>query len=537
LRPDESLTAAPDLLTAAAVGIVAVDARARIVSANTAALAMLGCAIEDIAGLDAREALNNDRPAAECELEAAVRDGRSVQIDDDTFRRRDGEPLPVWWATNPLRDPDNETLLGAVLVFGDTTARRAKAAAENARGRAELAEARQNVDYLRWAAEVTKALSSTLDEDEVLRRLVRFVVGRLCDLAVVDAVRPDGSLHRIAVTDDQGLGDTAMYAVSAQFDRAAATYRATPSPATGVSDTLVLPLVARGQVVGGLCLMRVAGSPAFDDATRLVATDICQRAALAVDNARLFSAQADIATRLQRALLPALPERTLVRAAVRYLPARERFDVGGDWYDLFRLPEDSDTTVLVVGDVAGHDLAAGTTMSALRNLLRGVSVATAGSMGHILESVDANLDALGITGVATVLMMTATPNADDPTGSWTLRWSNAGHMPPLLALPGRIEMLNEVHGPLLGTGLRPRRPESELVVPAGSTLVLYTDGLVEQREETIDAGLTRLRRTAIALTSPLDDPDAVADELLARSHASMEDDTAMLVCHLPHVRS
>ena len=94
-------------------------------------------------------------------------------------------------------------------------------------------------------------------------------------------------------------------------------------------------------------------------------------------------------------------------------------------------------------------------------------------------------------------------------------------------------MLDDIHGPLLGTGHWSVRSESELVVAAGSTLVLYTDGLVETREETIDTGLLRLRRSAISLTAPLDDPQSVADELLARNHASVEDDTAMLVCHFP----
>ena len=117
-----------------------------------------------------------------------------------------------------------------------------------------------------------------------------------------------------------------------------------------------------------------------------------------------------------------------------------------------------------------------------------------------------------------------------------MRWSNAGHLPPLLLPPtGGVEPLDEVHASLLGTRHEQARGNSERILAAGSTLVFYTDGLVETRQESIDAGLVRLRRTAASLSNP-HDPDAVADELLATNHASTEDDTALLVCHLPLLR-
>jgi hypothetical protein len=170
-------------------------------------------------------------------------------------------------------------------------------------------------------------------------------------------------------------------------------------------------------------------------------------------------------------------------------------------------------------------------MSALRNLLRGVDVVLDAAPNDVLRAVDDSLDALTIKGTATVLL--AHVRAHGP-GEWLIRWSNAGHMPPVLLSPeGEVEMLNKVHGPLLGTGQPQRRELSERIVPSGTTVILYTDGLVETREETIDAGLVRLRRSATALVAPIDDPDAIADELLARNHASVEDDTALLVCHLP----
>ncbi|HEY2272538.1 MAG TPA: SpoIIE family protein phosphatase, partial [Jatrophihabitantaceae bacterium] len=545
-----------DLVAAAGVGIMSINTAGHITSANEAATEMLGCAESDLVGRAANEALNAELPEALCELDESARTGVGAHVDDDTFTRGDGALIPVWWATTPLRDTASGTLAGAVLVFGDTSVQRAQAvveAAERDQGRADLAQARQNVSDLEWIAEVTQVLSSTLDEREVLERLARLVVGRLSDVAITDIVSGAGELERVgyAVADgiDVDIDSLAFEPVSASaFDRDSTTFRtitagsavriepsqfdddAVLSPQSqavlrtvGASDALAVSLVARGRTVGALRLVRVGDSPQFDDVDLLVATDIAQRAALASDNARLYRAQTDISSRLQQALLPAVPKDLPVEVGVRYLPARHRFDVGGDWYDVFRAPERSDTTVLVIGDVAGHDLDAGTSMSALRNLVRGIVVATKESPGDVLSLVDTNMATLGIGGTATALVMTVVPLAD---GRWHLRWSNAGHMPPLIITPeSEVEMLNDVHGTLLGTEIIQVRLQSERIVDGGSTIVLYTDGLVETREDTIDNGLIRLRRTAMSLSASIADPGAIADELLARNHASTEDDT------------
>lgn len=554
-----------DLIAAAAVGIVSLDADARILSANAAALALLGWPADELIGRGAHEAFNRERPAEECELEAAVRAGSPLQVDDDTFLTAAGAPQPVWWAVNPLRDQQSQELRGAVLVFGDTTAQRAHTlaeAAEREQDRVHLAQAQRSIADLEWAAGISQALSSTLDEAEAMRRLARLMVGRLADIAIADLITDDTVVRRAgwAAADgiDVDIDDLIRRPdIDLEFEPESATYRLFTaaqmtqisgaelddpellSPQSrallhgvGAEHVLVLPLIARGRVVGGLVLVRRRGGAQFADVDKLVAGDIGLRAALAVDNARLFRAQADVATRLQQALLPQLPVLPLVATAVRYLPARDRFDVGGDWYDAFEFVRGQDNTALVVGDVAGHDIAAGATMSALRNLVRGISVVSDGSPAAVLNTVDENLEVLAIRGTATVALATVRPTTD---GRWRLRWSNAGHMPLLLLGPDGPTLLDEVHGPLLGTGLPYKRTDSELIVSPGSTLVLYTDGLVETREETIDAGLARLRRSAMTLRAPLGDPDAVADELLARNHVSAEDDTALLVCHLPAI--
>ena len=350
--PAPTDTSSRDIVAAAAVGIVALDADARILSANAAASQMLGCDESELVGLGAHEALNQNRPHAECEVEDAVRTGRASHVEEDTFRARTGTALPVWWAVNPLRDHDG-SIAGAVLVFGDSTNRRAQAVAdaeERAAGQAELAVAHQNIADLEWAEGMSQALASTLDEVEVMQRLARLAVGRLADLALADLIVEDAVLHRAghAVADHVDIDFASILSredVAAPFEPGSASYRivtstdvveitgdglADPSllspqsrtmlEAVGATALLAVPLIARGHVVGALGLIRLAGSPPFTEMERLAASDVCLRAALAVDNARLYRAQADISTRLQRALLPDVPKNLDVRVAVRYLP-------------------------------------------------------------------------------------------------------------------------------------------------------------------------------------------------------------------------
>jgi PAS domain S-box-containing protein len=376
--PATSDTSSSDIVAAAAIGIVAMDADARIASANAAAAQLLRCTETELLGRSIHEALNEGRPADECELEAAVRAGRPSNFEQDTFHTRDGRTVPVWWAVNPLHRTEDGTVSGAVLVFGDSTRQRAEAVAvaeERAAGEAQLAVAHQSIADLEWAEAVSQALSSTLDEVEVMQRLARLAVGRLADLAVGDLILDTAVVQRAghAVAEGIDIDFAAVLAradVAAPFEARSASYRVITSTdiveingpalrdpallspqsramleAVGAAAVLAVPLIARGHVVGALGLIRLAGSPPFSEVDRFAATDVCLRAALAVDNARLYRAQADIASRLQRALLPEVPKKINVRVAVRYLPARDRFDVGGDWYDIFRLP--GNTTALV----------------------------------------------------------------------------------------------------------------------------------------------------------------------------------------------
>jgi serine phosphatase RsbU (regulator of sigma subunit) len=299
-------------------------------------------------------------------------------------------------------------------------------------------------------------------------------------------------------------------------------------------SVLVLPMAARNHLVGVAVMVRQAGRTPFDETDRLLTTDIARRAGLALDNLRLLHVERSTALCLQRALLPALPTNTGLRLAARYLPARDLYSVGGDWYDAFVCPDREETVVLVLGDVAGHDLAAATTMAAIRNLLRGVTI-TAGPSA-VLDTVDRHFHQLGITTPASTILMAASPipaQLDKPR-AWSITWSNAGHLPPVLLHPnGCPELLADLHDPLLATGLPTVRQESTRIVPTDSNLILYSDGLIERRYQDLDSSLNRLLRTAQEAARLARDPDKLLTHILEQLSRSPDDDTAILVAHLP----
>jgi serine phosphatase RsbU (regulator of sigma subunit) len=229
--------------------------------------------------------------------------------------------------------------------------------------------------------------------------------------------------------------------------------------------------------------------------------------------------------RLQRSLLTDPPPVPGLELAVRYLPAVRAAQVGGDWYDAFGLPDG--TTMLVIGDVAGHDVAAAATMAEARGVLRGIAQTLGGSPASVLGALDGALDRLGdrtlITAVAATL---------GPTGEGTvLRWSNAGHPPPLLlAADGTVQLLERTPDPLLGVEALELRTDHDLLLRPGDTLLLYTDGLVERRGVPLDRGIAWLAGELPPFTGrPLDE---LCDALLARTAAGREDDVAVLAARV-----
>ncbi len=226
---------------------------------------------------------------------------------------------------------------------------------------------------------------------------------------------------------------------------------------------------------------------------------------------------------LQRALLPAVPVVDGLEIAARYQPAAQQARVGGDWYDAFCTPHGLH---LVIGDVAGHDQDAAVAMSQVRNLLRGVAHALTDAPASVLSALDRALDDLAVDALASAVLGTLDGPAG-PGGPWTLRWTNAGHPPPLLLHPeGCAELLDRPADLLLGLDPTTERSVHTATLPPGATVVLYTDGLVERRGENLDVGLGRVRDAARdACGLPL---GQLCDLLIKQLAAEADDDVAVL---------
>jgi serine phosphatase RsbU (regulator of sigma subunit) len=242
---------------------------------------------------------------------------------------------------------------------------------------------------------------------------------------------------------------------------------------------------------------------------------------------RQASATRSLAETLQRSLLAEPPRSEHLDIAVRYRPAAREAHIGGDWYDAFLSPTGG--TTLVVGDVTGHDQTAAVVAGQLRSMLRGIAYALddAGP-AQVLGTLDDALHHTGLQTLATAFLARVDePTTEGPDRWHTLRWSNAGHPPPLLITPdGAGELLERPADLLLGAVRAAPRRQHAVPLRPGDTVVLYTDGLIERRDATLDDGFGRLVTVAPALASrPVDE---LCDEILTRLHPDLTDDIALL---------
>ncbi|WP_246169085.1 SpoIIE family protein phosphatase [Actinotalea subterranea] len=463
-------------------------------------------------------------------------------------------PLDGWFELHAWPSPD-----GLSVHFFDITARRA--AQEEAERTAERAS---------LLAEVTAALTGTLDAEEAVARLAQLVVPALGDWCVVTLVDDDHAdlrrglrdigwwhadpaqrplVERYANLRLDALEPRSFVAQALQSGEPAhveeGATRAVrsvlkPGEARDLLDRLapeavvVLPLRGRGRTVGLLSLFAGAERVPMSPADIATAQDVAGRAGLALDNSRLYRQQRRLAEGLQRSLLTPPPEPDHMQVVVRYVPAAEAAQIGGDWYDAF-LQRDG-ATVLVIGDVVGHDTAAAAAMGQVRSILRGIAVATGAGPAQLLREVDQAMRTLQATTIATAVVARIEQTPEDLAHLRTrVRWSNAGHPPPLVIRPdGTVVPLVAAQGDLL-LGVLPDtlRRETEVVLDAGSTVLLFTDGLVERRAQPLRAGLTRLQQVLSELARLDLDLDALCDETLRRMlPPHPEDDVALVAVRL-----
>ncbi|MFJ3163315.1 ATP-binding SpoIIE family protein phosphatase [Streptomyces kanasensis] len=333
-------------------------------------------------------------------------------------------------------------------------------------------------------------------------------------------VRPGGPLAEVLRGVRPVFGDSA--AARAALPELVGDGRSLPSG----HRAILAPLRGRRRVIGAAVFLRRPDRAAFEPNDLLVAAQLATHTALGIDKAVLYGREAYIADELQRTMLPEnLPQPTGVRLASRYLPAAETARVGGDWYDAIPLP--GSRVALVVGDVMGHSM----TSAAIMGQLRTTAQTLAGldlPPQEVLHHLDEQAQRLGENRMATCLYAVYDPVAHRIT------IANAGHPPPiLLHLGGRAEVLRVPPGAPIGVG-GVDFEAVELDAPAGATLLLYTDGLVESRLRDVWTGIEQLRER-LAATAQLTGPDhsppleALCDDVLDMlGPGDRDDDIALL---------
>ncbi|MFJ9413582.1 SpoIIE family protein phosphatase [Streptomyces sp. NPDC101227] len=429
-------------------------------------------------------------------------------------------------------------------------------------GKAEAAQSR-----LRLLYEASVAIGTTLDVPRTAEELTQVAVTWFADYATVDLAEPvlsgeeppagsyaeapelrrvalaglrddhplyrAGELHKYAEPTPMATGFVSGQSVLVPDLRTADNWRAQDPERFqqvlnhGCRSLITVPLQARGVLLGVANFWRSRENTPFEEGDLSLAEEMAARAAVCIDNARRFTREHAVAVTLQHSLLPrGLPEQNALDIAHRYLPART--GVGGDWFDVIPLP--GARIALVVGDVVGHGLHAAATMGRLRTAVQNFSTLDLppdellSFLDELVNRIDQ--EATAANDEATVAGATCLYAIYDPsTGRCGL--ARAGHLPPALVRPdGTVEMLSLPAGPPLGVGGLPFEA-MDVHLPEGSSLVLYTDGLVEDRNHDIESGMQNLA-TALAHSgrTPDDTCEAVLGALLPDRQ---RDDIALLV--------
>lgn len=253
------------------------------------------------------------------------------------------------------------------------------------------------------------------------------------------------------------------------------------------------------------------------DALRALAAQTSQ----AMDRARLFAMEHEVARVLQASLLPPpRAESPTFEVSTRYEPGADHLEVGGDWFEVVHLP--GDRIGVAVGDVVGRGLNAAAAMGQLRSALHALALQDVGPI-RVLDALESFAEQTSGAQLCTVVY----GELDPDTGEF--RFCSAGHPPPLLEHGGKVQVLEGGRSPLLAAGGTGPRPDHVVRIPPGAMLVLYTDGLVERRGESFDRGIQRLGRALRATTSL--DLEERTDEVIARLLDGVErDDDVALLC-------
>jgi serine phosphatase RsbU (regulator of sigma subunit) len=471
------------------------------------------------------------------------------------------------WSTEHPFAPDDVEVLEALTAQIGLAVSRLRADAERDEAVAAMADANRQLQLL---ADAGRVLSGSLDVEAQISQLADLLVPALADWCWIVLTDEHGRPHEGAVAhrDPARREEVAAYVgrMLGQMTEEAGprvvlrtgrpvvvphadwayVERALPDPAArealarlDMGSSVIVPLSARGQTLGALGLFTSAARGPQTAAEVETAVEIGRRAGLSLRHARLYGQQRALADALQRSMLTEPPQPEQCEIVVRYVPAAEGAEIGGDWYDAFLQP--GGTVVLAIGDVVGHDVRAAAAMGQVRGLLRGIGYTRGGSPAEVLTELDRAVQGLALDTMATAVVARLETSDARTTGDRSrlaegevlLRWASAGHPPPVvLTAEGEVHVLDGA-GPDLLIGVAPDSPRTDraVVLGPGATVLLHTDGLVERRDRDLDAGteeLVALLRSCGSM--PLEE---LCDRVLARMFLpDAEDDVALLAVRL-----
>jgi PAS domain S-box-containing protein len=506
------------------IGVV-VNGEDHVHDANDAFLGIIGYTREDVeAGQVSRQLIT--APEWSGADEDALRQLKSTgafRPYEKEYVHRDGHRVPVLVGAavvsyNPLR---------WVTYVVDLTARqraeeeRALLLARERTARAEAAGAQERVAFLLQAGDMVAAAQ---DGPELLEHAAQLVVHSLADFCLVFLPGPEGMLRAVSIAHREPGGGVEFTDLRGEPVPAVGKWNVAAAYATGTTrlvrnaaeqmaphvqgvpplrdivarlrpgNVVITPLTAGPGPLGVLAVGRSADHPSFTDTDIAVLEELARQTAVGMANAAASARDHTVAETLQRSVLPdTLPDIPGLDLAVRYLPGTAGVDVGGDWYDAF--PLDGDRVGLVIGDVVGHNISSASIMGQMRHLLRAYAVDTM-HPGDVLRRTALAQARLLPDTLATVVYALLDP----ATGELT--YANAGHPPPVWATAsGRCGYLDDAPGVMLGAPYDGGFTVGHQILDPGTSLLFYTDGLIEDRRRDISDGLSSLAGAMAVVTS------------------------------------
>jgi serine phosphatase RsbU (regulator of sigma subunit)/anti-sigma regulatory factor (Ser/Thr protein kinase) len=434
------------------------------------------------------------------------------------------------------------------LDFAHHLARRFALAVDNARLYNDAELARERLTFLARASEL---MAETLELEATLKKVAYLVVPRLADWCGIELLGEDGRIYnaatahvdpekvkfaedmrnRFPVEPDAptGVPNVIRTGQSELFpeitDEMLVAGIEDPEQLQmarelGLSSIMIVPLTARARTLGTLTLVYAESGRRYDEEDLRFAEDLARRAAVAVDNARLYTQEHHAVVTLQQSLLPRqLPDIPGMEFAARYVPATSEVDVGGDWYDAISLGDGN--VGFVIGDVAGHGLEAAAVMGQFRNALRAYALDGAGPAAAV-DRLNRLTRTFEQNDMATLVYGEFDSSAN------RMRFVRAGHPPPLLLLPdGSVVGVNGRGSLPVGVSPNSHYEADTVELAPDTTLLLYTDGLVERRGETLEVGIARLERVLADAPEAL---EALCDHVIdtAAPDPDRADDIAIL---------